>query len=78
MFGFDWQKYNDQYSQGKSAWVNEQHEPILVVNRWALKNIKQTAKKTVLHVGGSPLNIPKDNLVLLRNHPGGRHKIQDS
>ena len=43
-------KFNDQYSQSKSAWVNEQHELILVVNRHALKNINQTAKKTVLYV----------------------------
>ena len=64
-------KYNDQYSQSKSTWVNEQHELILAANRWALKNIKQTARKTVLHVGGSPLIIPKDNLVLLRDHPEG-------
>ena len=34
--------------------------------------------KTVLDVEGSPLDIPKDNLVLLRDHPNGRHKIQDS
>ena len=27
---------------------------------------------------GSTINIPKDNLVLLRNHPKGRHKIQDN
>ena len=59
-------KYNDQYSQSKSAWVNEQHELILAVNRWALKNIRQTVKKTALHARGSPLDIPKDNLVLLR------------
>ena len=71
-------KYNDQYLQSKSAWVNEQHELILAVNRRALKNIKQTASKTVLHAGGSPLNILKDNLVLLRDHPEGRHKIQDN
>ena len=71
-------KYNDQYLQSKSAWVNEQHELILAANRQALKNIKQTAKKTVLHAGRSPLNILKDNLVLLRDHPEGRHKIQDT
>ena len=71
-------KYNDQYSQSKSAWVNEHHELILAVNRLALKNIKQTAKKTALCVGESPLNIPKDNLVSLRDHPEGRHKIQDN
>ena len=57
-------QYNDQYLQSKSAWVNEQHELMLAVNRWALKNIKQTASKTVLHAGGSPLEILKDNLVL--------------
>ena len=71
-------KYNDQYLQSKSAWVNEQHDLILAANRWALKNIKQTAKKTALHVGGSTLDIPKDNLVLLWGHPEGRHKIQDN
>ena len=49
--------------------MGKQHELILAANRQALKNIKQTANKTVLHVGGSPLNIPKDNLVLLRDHP---------
>ena len=58
--------------------MNEQHEFILAANRCALKNIKQTANKTALHAGGSPLNIPKDNLVLLRDHPEGRHKIQDN
>ena len=63
-------KYNDQYLESKSAWVDEQHELILAANRWALENIKQTAKKTVL--------CTKDNLVSLRDHPEGRHKIQDS
>ena len=71
-------EYDDQYSQSKSTWVNEQHELILPLNRWGLRNIKQTAKKKVLCVGGSPLNILKDNLVLLRDHPEGRHKIQDN
>ena len=69
-------KYNGQYLQSKIAWVDEQHELILAVNRLALKNIKQTAKKTTLHGGGSTLNIPKDNLVLLRDHPEGRRKIR--
>ena len=41
-------QYNDQYLQSKSTWVNKQHELILAVNRWALKNIKQTASKTAL------------------------------
>ena len=71
-------QYNDQYSQSKSTWVNEQHELILAVNRWALKKIMQTANKTALHARGSPLEIPKDNLVLLRDRPEGQHKIQDN
>ena len=32
----------------------------------------------MLHAGGSPLNIPQDNLVLLRDHPEGQHKVQDN
>ena len=64
-------QYNDQYLQSKSTWVNEQHKLILAVNRRTLKKIKQTANKTALHVGGSPLDIPNDNLVLLRDHPEG-------
>ena len=44
----------------------------------ALKNIKQTAIKTAIHAGGSPLKMLKDNLVLLRDHPEGRCKIQDN
>ena len=48
-------KYNDQYLQSKNVWVNEQHEFILAADRWALKNIKQTAKKTALHVGCWPV-----------------------
>ena len=33
-------KYNDQYSQSKSALVYKQHMFILAMIRWALKNIK--------------------------------------
>ena len=57
-------QYNDQYSQNKSTWVNEQHELILAANWQALRNIKQTACKTALCEGSRPLDIPKDNLVL--------------
>ena len=64
-------QYNGQYLQSMRAWVNKQHELILAGNRWALKKIKQTANKIALCAGGSPLDIPKDNLVLVRNHPEG-------
>ena len=33
--------YNDNISQNKSAWVNQQHELILAANRHALKRIKK-------------------------------------
>ena len=65
-------KYSDQYSKSKSTCIIKQHELILAANRWALKNIKQTAKKTVLCVGESFLDILKDNLDLLRDLPEGR------
>ena len=32
----------------------------------------------MLLAGGNTLNIPKDDLVLLRDHPDGKHKIQDN
>ena len=57
------------------GWKNNMNSSLLQIGRhW-----KTSSKlpKTALHVGGSPPNIPKDNLVLLRDHPEGRHKIQD-
>ena len=47
-------------------------------NRWALKHIKQSAKKSQIRTGGKSLHIPVGNLVLLRDHPEGRNKIQDN
>ena len=40
--------------------------------------MKQTAKKTVIHVGGNALNRPIDNLVLLKDHPEGKNKINNN
>ena len=48
------------------------------VNRWALKHIKQSAKKSQIRTGGKSLQIPIGNLVLLRDHPEGHNKIQDN
>ena len=64
--------------KSKSAWVNKQHELITAMNRQALKNIKQTAKMTMLCMGGNTFDIPKDNLVLLRDHSDGRDTTQDN
>ena len=70
--------YNDNFLQSKCAWVNKQHEGILVVNRWALKRIKTSAEKSVSQAGGKALKIPIGNLVLLHDHPEGHNKIQDN
>ena len=69
--------YDDNYSQSKCEWVNQQHELILAVNRHALKRIKQSAEKSVTWPGGKDLKIPIGNLVLLHDHPEGWNKIQD-
>ena len=58
-------------------WVNQQHELILAANRRALKRKKQSAEKSVSRARGKDLEIPMGNLVLLRDHPEGRNKIQD-
>ena len=70
--------YNDNFSQSKCTWVNKQHELILTANRWALKRMKISAEKSVFWAGGKALNILLGNLVLLRDHPEGRNKIQDN
>ena len=67
--------YNDNFSQSKCAWVNQQHELILAANRWALKRMKISAEKSVSRVGGKALNIPIGNLVLIHDHPKGHNKI---
>ena len=38
--------YNDQASTNKCVWLNEQHELLMSVNRWALKHIRQSVKKS--------------------------------
>ena len=52
-------------------------EKLLVTNRRAMKNIKAAAAKNKRTAGGSDIDIPPGNLVLLRDHPEGRNKIQD-
>ena len=42
------------------------------------KNIKATNAKNRKAAGGKDLIIPVGNLVLLRDHPEGRNKIQDN
>ena len=42
-----------------------------------MKNIKAAEAKNKRSAGGRDIDIPPGNLVLLRDHPGGRKKIQD-
>ena len=69
-------QYNDQASTNNCAWLNKQHELLMSANRQALKHIKPSAKKSQIRTGGKSLQIPIGNLVLLRDHPEGRSKIQ--
>ena len=71
-------RYNDQASTNKHAWLNEQHEPLMSVNRQALKHIKQSAQKSQVRTSGKTLHILIGNLVLLQDHPEGCNKIQDN
>ena len=70
--------YNDQASANRCAWLNEQHELLMCVNRQALKHIRQIAKKSQVRTGGKTLHIPIGNLVLLRDYPEGCNNIEDN
>ena len=78
MLGWIWANIMVRLQPNKCAWLNEQHELLMKVNRWALKHIKQSAKKSQIRTGGKTLQIPVGNLVLLRDHPKGHNKIQDN
>ena len=70
--------YNDDKSITCIDWVDQQLEQLLHANKHAQKNIKATNAKNRKAAGGKDLVIPIGNLVLLRDHPEGRNKIQDN
>ena len=70
-------QYNDDKSISKVVWVDKQFKRIVQANKRALKSIKARAKVNERHSGNKDLDIPIGNLVLLRDHPEGRNKIQD-
>ena len=70
--------YNDDKSITHIDWVDQQLEQLLHANKRAQKNIKATNAKNRRAAGGKDLIIPVGNLVLLRDHPEGRNKIQDN
>ena len=70
--------YNDDKSITRKDWVDQQLEQLLHANKCAQKNIKANNAKNRKAAGGKDLVIPVGNLVLLRDHPEGRNKIQDN
>ena len=70
--------YNDDKSITRIDWVDQQLEQLLHANKRAQKNIKATNAKNRKAAGGKDLVIPVGNLILLRDHPKGRNKIQDN
>ena len=70
-------KYDDQKLVSKTQWVDQMAEKLLVANKRVMKNIKATTAKNKRTAGGSDIDIPPGNLVLLWDHPEGRNKIQD-
>ena len=69
--------YNNEKSTNKVQWVDQHAEQLLAANKRAMKNIKAAEAKNKRSTGGKEIDIPPGNLVLLRDHPGGRNKIQD-
>ena len=70
-------QYNDDKSISKVVWVDKQLEKIVQANKRALKSIQARAKVNERSSGDKDFDIPIGNLVLLRDHPEGRNKIQD-
>ena len=70
--------YNDDKSVTRIDWVDQQLEQLVSANKRAQKNIKATNAKNRKLAGGKDLVIPVGNLVLLRDHPEGRNKIQNN
>ena len=70
-------QYNDDKSISKVMWVDKQFEKIAQANKRALKSIQARAKVNERSSGDKDFDIPIGNLVLLRDHPEGRNKIQD-
>ena len=70
-------QYNDDKSISKVIWVDKQFKKIVQANKRALKSIQAREKVNKRSSGEKDFDIPIGNLVLLRDHPEGRNKIQD-
>ena len=71
----------DQYQEGqpvgKAAWLGQQLDTLVSVNKCIIKSIQKTTLRNKLQAGGDELHIPIGNHVLLRNHPEGCNKCKD-
>ena len=76
--GWDFCAYDDDKSVTCINWVNQQLEQLVSMKKHAQKNIKATNAKNRKVTGGKDLVIPVGNLVLLRDHPERRNKIQNN
>ena len=70
--------YNDKASTSKCAWLNEQYELLMSVNRRALKHIRQSAKRARLELVAKLSLFPYITWCCLRDYPEGQNKIQDN
>ena len=43
--------YNEQFSQSRCAWINEQQDVILSTIRYVQRQIKKTVEKSTSHAG---------------------------
>ena len=71
------QQYDDEVSKSRCAWVRDHEELVKAANKRALRSITKHAGNRVGQAGGKDLYISEGNVVLLRDHPEGRNKIQD-
>ena len=69
--------YDDNKSSSKVQWVDSQVDQLITTNQQAIKNIKATEARNKRIHGGKDIDILVGYLVLLRDHPEGRCKIQD-
>ena len=70
-------QYDCSESVSKDSWVQQQFELVRAANQRALRSIRQSTQKSAGRLNQKSLEIPEGNLVLLRDHPEGRNKIQD-
>ena len=70
-------QYDDIKSTNKVQWIDRHLEQICSANRRALQHIKTSTEKSALRNKGKELYLPVGRVVLLKDHPEGRKKIQD-